>query len=142
MQQWCYTLLWLPQMPRDPHNNNRVKGYGFLTFEDFDSMKRAMDKVGAGYDKFLGFASKEGAVVAAAIQESCVCSRLNWSGLAPNTAAVKLQPTQQCASWPSQRVCYAYNIRMFQTCCSAHQLDHKSTPDCNVQLTMLTTQQR
>eukprot|EP00879_Flechtneria_rotunda_P006570 GHRR01006903.1.p1 GENE.GHRR01006903.1~~GHRR01006903.1.p1 ORF type:complete len:111 (+),score=15.43 GHRR01006903.1:178-510(+) len=33
-------------LPRDVHNNGRTKGYGFVTFEDFDSMDKAIDKVG------------------------------------------------------------------------------------------------
>lgn len=31
-------------MPRDPHTS-RSKGYGFITFEDFDSMDKAINKV-------------------------------------------------------------------------------------------------
>jgi len=34
------------QMPRDHANDNRVKGYGFITYEDFDSMDKAISKVG------------------------------------------------------------------------------------------------
>jgi hypothetical protein len=33
----------LPQIPRDPEQ--RIKGFGFVTFEDFDSMDRAIRKV-------------------------------------------------------------------------------------------------
>lgn len=41
------------QMPRDPHNN-RSKGYGFVTFEDFDSMEKAINKVGYNGDVHKG----------------------------------------------------------------------------------------
>jgi RNA recognition motif-containing protein len=33
----------LPQIPRD--HEQRIKGFGFVTFEDFDSMDRAIRKV-------------------------------------------------------------------------------------------------
>jgi hypothetical protein len=38
-----YVAAVLPQIPRDPEQ--RIKGFGFVTFEDFDSMDRAIRKV-------------------------------------------------------------------------------------------------